>query len=309
MIDRIRVAGFQSLRQIDLRLGRFTVIVGPSSSGKSALVRALQLLIANGRGSSYVSRGHKLATVSVQSDGSVATIERGEGHGLYRLALAGEPEQVFTKLNGDVPAAITQLLRMSSSTGALNIAGQFDAPYLLADTGAAVARTLGELTHVTVLLEAARESNRRRLAAASTLKVRQADLATLVAHAQRFAALRETAAAVSAVEGHLTAVSSLATRHARLRDLVARATATQDLLTRTLPATTPSSGTIDTLHRRVSRLTQLLSQVRQAATTEAEACRRHEQHRHDEQQAHDELHALLLAAGQCPTCGRVMEPA
>jgi hypothetical protein len=30
-------------------------------------------------------------------------------------------------------------------------------------------------------------------------------------------------------------------------------------------------------------------------------------HRHAEQVAHDALHELLVAAGQCPTCGRVLE--
>jgi hypothetical protein len=273
----------------------------------SSLVRALRLLIANGRGSSYVSRGLKTATVSVQSDGSVVTIERGEGHGMYRLALAGQPERTYTKLNGEVPEAITQFLRMSSSTGALNIAGQFDPPYLLADTGAAVARTLGELTHVTVLLEAARESNRRRLAAAGTLKVRQADLATLVAHAQRFAALREQAAAVTAVEARVAETSLLADRTARLRALISRTETAHAVASRAMPTAVPNLDKVEQTHRLWCRLSQLLCQVQRAVAASGEAQQQLVVHRHAEQVAHDALHELLVAAGQCPTCGRVLE--
>lgn len=38
----IRVQGFQSLYDVSLDLGGFTVIVGPSSSGKSAFIRSVK---------------------------------------------------------------------------------------------------------------------------------------------------------------------------------------------------------------------------------------------------------------------------
>src|SRR5256885_17256073 len=47
MIERLCVRGFQSLDSIDIELGRFTVLVGPTNSGKSAIRRAIEALVHN----------------------------------------------------------------------------------------------------------------------------------------------------------------------------------------------------------------------------------------------------------------------
>ena len=47
MLERLEVKDYQSLADIDIPLGRFTVIVGPSGNGKSALIRALRALWEN----------------------------------------------------------------------------------------------------------------------------------------------------------------------------------------------------------------------------------------------------------------------
>jgi exonuclease SbcC len=82
----LEVVNFQSLKDVRLQLGKLTVIVGPSSSGKSALVRALRVLVQNGRGSGYVRHGSSSAAVGVQrEDGVAVSIQRGALNE-YRLA-------------------------------------------------------------------------------------------------------------------------------------------------------------------------------------------------------------------------------
>lgn len=51
MIDSLAIAGYRSLRDVKLRLGRLTVVTGGNGSGKSSLYRALRLLaeVAQGR--------------------------------------------------------------------------------------------------------------------------------------------------------------------------------------------------------------------------------------------------------------------
>ncbi|MCI0585378.1 MAG: AAA family ATPase [Planctomycetes bacterium] len=51
MFDRVRVAGYRSLREVDLPLGPLTVLIGPNGSGKSNLLDIFALLseIAGGR--------------------------------------------------------------------------------------------------------------------------------------------------------------------------------------------------------------------------------------------------------------------
>lgn len=301
MIDRIKVSNFQSLRQADLRLGRFTVIVGQTSSGKSALVRALRMVTSNARGNAFVSRGQRMASVSLYMDGSVLTIERGEGHGRYRLAVAGQPEQVFTKLNGDVPDPVSQWLRLwPGERGALNIAAQFDPPFLLADSGAVVARELGELTHVTVLLEAAREANRRRLASAATLKVRQADLTSLAAQVQTYAGLSERLVIVEHAEDRLVRAQELAARIDRLRSLVRQ----YDQPARPRPPALPCLPDVAATHQRCRRLAALLQSWEQHLTDAHGAQARLQGAVEQERAAHEALHSLLETTGYCPTCQR-----
>lgn len=43
-LERIRIAGFTSLRDVTLEPGRLTVLIGPNGSGKSNVLRALQMI-------------------------------------------------------------------------------------------------------------------------------------------------------------------------------------------------------------------------------------------------------------------------
>ena len=54
MLERIEVKDYQSLADVDIPFGRFTVIVGPSGNGKSALIRALKALCFNQVGHRFI---------------------------------------------------------------------------------------------------------------------------------------------------------------------------------------------------------------------------------------------------------------
>lgn len=177
MINSLDVRNFQSLRTVHLDLGPFTVIVGDSNCGKSALVRAVQALASNVRGSTVVTHGYKLASISATTDSSTITFVKGEGQGYYRLAVGGEDKE-FTKLAGEVPAEVSKALELDPVKEglSLNFAPQHEPPFLLTSSGSVVARTLGELTKVSTVLEAVREANRRRTSSSGDLKLRIKDL-------------------------------------------------------------------------------------------------------------------------------------
>ena len=44
MIKRVRIQGYKSLHDLDLKLGKFCVLFGPNASGKSNFLDALQLM-------------------------------------------------------------------------------------------------------------------------------------------------------------------------------------------------------------------------------------------------------------------------
>jgi DNA repair ATPase RecN len=308
MWERLRVHHYQSLRQVELGLGRLTVIVGPSSSGKSALIRALRMLICNARGTSYISHGAKAASVSLHFEDTIATIERSENHGAYRLNVGGE-ELVFTKLAGAVPEAVTAALGIPADDegSSLNVAGQFDRPYLLTQSGGTVARVLGALTNVSIIFDAAREANRRRLSAQSTLRVRQHDLDGLRVHLQSFQDLPQRVQRVAELGRLARSAEALQGETSTLTRLLDAARTAETVLADHVVRTVPSMDGVNAAQLRLhtcQQLTTTITQAQQNAVT-CQASLLHWQQR--EREEHAALHAALVNAGTCPTCGRPVE--
>lgn len=307
MWERLRVRQYQSLRTVEMGLGRLTVIVGPSSSGKSALIRALRMLVCNARGTSYISHGATTASVSLSFDDTICTLERGEHHSAYRLNIGGE-ELVFTKLGGDVPDKVTQALGITpeEQDAALHIAGQFDRPYLLTQSGAAIARVLGGLTNVTIIFEAAREANRRRLNAQSIMKVRERDLGALREQLQEFQDLpqrvRHAAELARLAQG---AQKAQADKEKLVRLLTAARTAQAVLAHQVYEV--PSAEHVDEAATRRHRCRTLIAHVRQAQQNAVTCQASLLEWQRREQQEHAALHEALVNAGVCPTCGRSVE--
>lgn len=209
MIQTIEVSNFQSLHDVALEVSPFTVVVGQSSSGKSALIRAIRLLAQNRRGLDFVSHGEQVTTVTAQTEAGSVTISRGKAvaDNYYRLSRAGQDPLTFTKLNANVPEEVSQFLGIEPSSP-LNFAGQHDKPFMLDDSGSSNAAALGRLTNVDVIFSAARESNRQKLDVSKTLKVRVQDLDQIKIKAKSYAPLKAQQAALSEAEEALAAAYS-----------------------------------------------------------------------------------------------------
>ncbi len=306
MLDQIEVHNFQSLRNLKLDLGAFTVIVGASSAGKSALVRAIRAVASNVSGTSSISRGCDTAAVTVRSGDTVVTLEHSRGAWRYRLVVDGVDKE-FTKLNRGVPEAVTAALRISPvPTGgtSLHFAGQFDRPYLLTDSGAAVARELGELTNVDTIFSAVRDANRRRNTHAGTLRTRTADRDRLIEQAGRFAGLAERVAACDRAEAALTRAAAQQARIDRLTGLTDELAIAQAAQDRAVAVDVPSDATLLHAQTRLRRLRQVLGELATAQAEQAQATTAVDTATRIEEVLRDELHALLLRAGLCPTCNR-----
>ncbi len=311
MFEEIRVNNFQSLRKVEISLGRLTVIVGASSSGKTALIRALRILTSNSRGSTYVSYGQKIASVMARTDAGIITIERGESHGVYRLVTGQEipVEKTFTKLGGDVPEQVSAALGMKPFVDgvSLNFANQFDRPYLLTETGSTVAATLGALTNVNVLFAAVREANRRRLALQAQLKVRQHDLTMLIAQVEKFSDLAERTTLCKAVELEVVDVKELKAKIDRLQRGIAVAEEAERVLAQhqALPPV-PSLNGLKEAYRRLTMCRDKMDAWLFAKQAFEGASKGLAQWQQTEKDAHAALHQALIDAGSCPTCGQVI---
>lgn len=245
MIDSISIRNFQSLVHVDLTLAPLTVIVGPSSSGKSAFIRALRALTANRRGTDFITHGEHTSSVSAHLSSSdplrsgTVTLTRSTRTSPNSFVLIPDdpshplhPKAEFTKLGGAVPAEISDFLGIPTEQIDLAIASQFDKPYLLADPGAEVARTLGALTNAHIILSGARESQRQKLATSQTLRTRASDLEAIRARVPEFRALKDQRTALDRAEALIADARTTADSVTRLTALIE----TADIATARIPA-------------------------------------------------------------------------
>jgi chromosome segregation ATPase len=304
-LTRLTVTNFQSLKNVDLELGLFTVIVGPSSSGKSALIRAVKALASNVRGSGVITRGQKAMAITGRTETHTVTLERSDRTASYKITGEGG-NLTFTKLAAGVPEQVTAALRIEPVTeaGSVNFASQFDKPYLLDESGSTVARVLGELTNVNALFEAVRVANRVRQNAASTHRMRQNDLEGVKARLGAFQGLQDRLAALEVVEQLDAKRRNLETQISRLNTQISTVRITQRAIEK---ATLPPLPAYDRLHPALNRYLDLQAKLRGLIAKQKRAEEQHWEflaHANDAQHYEQTLADKLKEAGICPTCGQ-----
>jgi DNA repair ATPase RecN len=312
MLNRVEVRNFQSVHRATVALGRFTVLTGPTGSGKSAVFRAVRLLARNARGTDYVTAGAASCSVAtgdgdwaVRITRSVTSRGKNEYLAARRVGEGWTPVR-YTKLQGQVPGPVAEIMALSD----LNFAGQHDPPFLLTAPGTVIARQLGELTNVSLVLGAAAEANRVRKQLARDLDAARARRDQLLAEAQEFADLAGRRKAATAAEEALARAQALVASLQRLRALAGRLAAAEQACTAARATAArqapPSLDELDGLAARVARLRLLAGRLAEAERAAARFGAEAGQARGDEEAAHAAVHAALKAAGQCPTCGSVI---
>ncbi len=307
MIERTEIRNWQSLRKVDLDFGRFTVIVGPSSSGKTGLMRAMRGIASNVRGTGAITRGQKTCAITVRTGDTVISLERAEGSGTYKVLKDGQVT-AYTKLAGAVPAQVTEALKIApvpTGGSSINFAGQFDKPYLLDESGSTVARELAELTNVNVVFEAVRNANKRRNALAADLKAHEKDLGHYTAKAAEYAAtLPGKLALIAQAEQLAQRATASADRVTALQHSIDRLQIAEQVLAKAVVPEGPDLTEFTTaVDRRILFRRHLFEwltseQAHTSAETDVQS------YTADEQRFQTELVDLLRAAGRCPTCGQ-----
>jgi chromosome segregation ATPase len=309
LIDSIHAVNFQSLRNVELEFGKFTVIVGASSSGKSAVTRAIKAVTSNALNSDYITRGAKKSSVSLKVEEFIVTIERESGDSsVYKVVEAGREKPRFARLNRQVPAQVTEALGIAPSTkevASINFAGQFDAPYLLTEGASSVATVLGELTNVSTIFAAVKEANRRAKAASSLINLRKKDEAQLVEDLKKFANIGKAAKDITAAEQIMAECIALENQIEALQSLAQRLDAAEKARDRfvenvTLPDLEPLLAAQETFNR----YTALLRSVASSQKASQHNSNLLIQANDALIQAEAQLHELLVSSGTCPTCNQ-----
>lgn len=299
MLSQVTVKNFQSLSNVALELKPFTVIVGPSSSGKSAFTRALKTLTSNARGDSFISHGENQCLISASTEAGTVALMRGKKNEYAIIPEHGD-QKSFTKLSGGTPQEVSEFIGIPAKDP-LNYSNQFDMPYLLTSSAAEVARELGALTNVSVIYEAAREASRRRLQASSTLKTRAADYADLTKNLDRYRTLKDDQQTLADIQQRQAVAQETQTRIDRLAQAIAAVEAIPEV---TEPRAIPDCTQAVEAHQRLARLASLIAQVEYAEIEAESAGEDITQYSLKAWQAQEEYLEALREAGTCPTCGQ-----
>ena len=145
MLESIRIRNFQSIKKADLQPGKFSIIIGESDLGKSAIVRAIRALVYNQSGQSFITHGESKAGVGLKFDDVEVGWIKGESS-TYKMG-----DLVFDKTGRSLPSEVAEELRMGEIVVGnlsfdVNIHNQLDRPFLVMETAPARAKILGELS-------------------------------------------------------------------------------------------------------------------------------------------------------------------
>jgi DNA repair ATPase RecN len=143
MLDRIQITDFQCHDKLRIKFDpQITAIVGPSDTGKSAVIRALKWVATNRpRGVGFIRDGQIEASVKVRIDGDDVARNKGGRKPPYTLKVPDGREVHFKAVGTDVPETIQECFNL----GPENFQGQHDAPFWFSLTAGEVAKELNRI--------------------------------------------------------------------------------------------------------------------------------------------------------------------
>jgi hypothetical protein len=172
---KCHIKNFQSIEDVDFDISGFTVIVGKTNIGKSAIIRSLKSALHNVRGTSYIRSGEKTCSVKL-SDGKDVDIlwEKGDGN---NYTINGKE---FKNVGFDTPIEIENLgfknIQYGDKVLTPQISDQFSPLFLIDETGSTCANVLFDISRIEVLNEAQRLIDKDNNSNKSLLKTRKSDI-------------------------------------------------------------------------------------------------------------------------------------
>lgn len=305
MLERIEVKDYQCLKAIDVPLGKFTVIVGPSGNGKSSLIRALKGLCFNQVGDRFIRHNCQKAWVRLTFDGG-QTVEWEKSR--KTGATYTTDDQVYTRTGRAVPEDIENLLGIRRIVIDKGLAftpqfqSQHDQPLLLTESSTLAARALAKLTKLSVLVEAQMDCRR-------DLKREQRAQTAAEEEVERTRSQLSALPNVRRGRNVLDRANKLMQGANKQLDLAKQADdIVHDIAGSLLIAdlTLPTPEEVDALDEQVSRLEEVeaaIQQVKKAATSVAASETEVAEAHADLKELEQHYETLIAELGACPLCG------
>jgi len=316
LLKSLKIEGYQSLQDVKIDLAPFTVVVGESNVGKTAIIRAVRALLDNETGTSFITKGKSRAVVLIETDKLVVQWVKTAKTAEYGIRVGGEVK-AYGKCGGAVPEDVTKAMRMGEiSLGAgikftPNFHNQFSLPFLADETSPRVAKILGELSGVNLLYLATQNANTLAKRTARDKETVGSELADKLKQVQEFVALKRRGELLEQVKEKasiiLTGSANLYRGQEYLRDLqqlIGRVSDLNKVAHKIAPIAKvdieAASDRAIILNRMVEALNDIQRQVGRLSvmgpeTSAIEAL---------VEKKHKELHAFEEKLGVCPLCER-----
>lgn len=191
---RLAIQSYRSIVKADLKLGHITVIIGPSDTGKSNVIRALRDWCYNATGTGMITKGKKVCRVAVAVgedhkvvfEKSLEDTKRGRARYILKDGITHETLS-FEKIGRTVPEAIQEitgikLLEVDDLSIRMNLSEQSDPWFLLANPPwsiSKISRVVGKISGVDALLLANKDVAATGAAYKRAIKSHQEKIARL----------------------------------------------------------------------------------------------------------------------------------
>ena len=169
MVEKITLQNFQSHEKTHIEFTNgLNCIIGQSDSGKTAILRALNLALKNRpSGDAYIMDGKESCCVEVAVNGKVVKREKGKGRNEY--AVDGEK---LTGFGVDVPELVEDAFKFTD----VNFQYQMDAPFLLSLTPGIASQYINDIIGLSIIDDIISETQKRIRDKKSNIKAIEGNL-------------------------------------------------------------------------------------------------------------------------------------
>lgn len=144
MINSILVRNFQNHKKLKIDLDQhITVVIGPTDSGKSAILRSLHWVIFNRpSGDYFINHGSDFVSVSLSIDDKVIKRKKSPKGNIYKL-----DNRTFKAIGTKIPDEVSSLLNVSE----VNFQSQHDDPWWFLKSPGEVSKELNSIINLSLI--------------------------------------------------------------------------------------------------------------------------------------------------------------
>lgn len=115
MIRKVRIQKFMSVDEATLELGQINIFIGPTDSGKSTLMRAIDAVITNKfPAATYATHGSSKYAIAIVTERGVAQLIKSKSTQYQTVTIEGEDKisKEFNAVGRETPPEVKQILNM-----------------------------------------------------------------------------------------------------------------------------------------------------------------------------------------------------